>query len=105
METTRLMKGIFIFVVFMMSIAVNAEDNVLARLGLDGNYLLMGLVAMVLTGLVMHRDLMLIVLVLLLSIGANLPADLMHNFGVDRDYFVGALGAIVLIPIISKIAS
>jgi len=84
---------------FLMTIAVNIEDNVLARLGFEKNYLIMALVATVVTGLIIHRHLFLIVLVLFLSVGANMPADFMLNFGLDRDYFVGALGAVIITPV------
>jgi|TARA_B100001964_G_C14218798_1_gene594199 hypothetical protein len=65
----------------------------------------MALVAMVMTGLIMHRDLALVVLILFLSIGANMPAEFMLNFGIDRDIFTGILGAIILLPLIARIIS
>ena len=63
----------------------------------------MGLSAMVVTGLVMHRDLMLIVLVVSLSVGANLPEDFMLNFGIDRDYLLGVLVTVVIAPLLARI--
>jgi len=99
------MKGIFIFLVLMMSIGINVEDNVLARLNLEQNYLMVALIAITITGLIRHRHLLLITLIFFLSIGANMPADYMLNFGIDRDYFVGVLGAIVLLPFINRIIS
>ena len=102
-DVARTSKGLLIFLVLTMTIAVNVGDNAMARLGFDQNYLLIGLFATIITGLIMHRNLFLVVLVLFLSIGANMPADFMLNFGMDRDYFVGALGAIVLSPIVVRI--
>jgi len=99
------MKVVFTFLMFFLTIAVNLEDNVLARLGFQRNYLLMTLIAVVVTGLLAHRRLFLIVLVLFLSIGANMPADFMLNFGIDRDFFVGILAAIVLLPVLARIAA
>lgn len=82
-----------------MSIGVNVGDNALSRLGFEKNYLVMALVAVVVTGLIVHKNLFLIVVVVFLSIGANMPADFMLNFGLDRDYFVGALGALLITPL------
>ena len=92
-----------IFLLLAMTIAVNVEDNVMARLGFDQSFLRIGLIAMVVTGLIMHRKLLLIVLVLFLSVGANLPADFMLNFGIDPDIFLGALVAIVLLPVLIRL--
>ena len=92
-----------IFLLLAMTIAINVENNVMARLGFDQGFLRIGLIAMVVTGLIMHRTLLLIVLVLFLSIGANMPAEFMLNFGINPDIFFGALVAIVLVPVAIRI--
>jgi len=89
--------------VLMITIAINLEDNMIARLGFQPTFLIITLVAVVITGLVMHRDLALVFLVLFLSVGANIPAGFMLNFGIDRDILTGILGAIILVPLIAKI--
>ncbi|MCZ6501286.1 MAG: hypothetical protein O6945_02085 [Gammaproteobacteria bacterium] len=103
MEATNFMKGGLIFLVLMITIAINLEDNMIARLGFQPTFLIITLVAVVITGLVMHRDLALVFLVLFLSVGANMPAGFMSNFGIDRDILTGILGAIVLVPLVAKI--
>ncbi len=103
MGTTNLIKGAFIFLVLLITIAINLEDNMIARLGFEPTYLIMALVAVVITGLVMHNNLALVVLVLFLSVGANMPVDFMLNFGIDRDILTGILGAIILLPLIAKV--
>jgi len=103
MEATNLMKGGLIFLVLMIAIAINLEDNMIARLGFQPTFLIITLVAVVITGLVMHRNLALVVLVLFLSVGANMPAGFMLNLGIDRDILTGILGAIIVVPFIAKI--
>jgi hypothetical protein len=103
LDTKATGKGLVIFLVLAMTIAVNVGDNAIARLGFDQDYLKVALCALVLTGLVMHQKLMLIGLVLFLSVGANMPADFLLNFGLDRDLFVGALGAVILLPVLVKV--
>lgn len=95
-------RGLVIFLMFMMTIAVNIEDNVIARLGFDNNYLLLTLISVVFAALLVHRKLMLVVLVLFLSLAANAPADFLLNFGIDRDYITGALVAIIIVPLIAR---
>ena len=103
MGKAGILKTILLFIVMLMTVAINMQDNFIARLGFDTNYLLVTLVAVVFTGLLAYRNLLLIVLVLFLCVGANMPADFMQNLGIDRDYLTGILVAVVLVPVIGKI--
>ena len=103
MDKPGILKVVLLFIVLMMTAAINMEDNFIARLGVDSNYLMMALVAVVFTGLLAYRNLLLIVIVLFLCVGANMPQDVMQNFGIDRDYLTGILVAIVLVPVLGKI--
>jgi hypothetical protein len=91
-----------VFFVFFITIVVNSQDNIIARMGFDNDYLLITLVTIVVTGLVVHRRLLLIVLVLFMSFGANMPADFLLNFGIERDYLAGGLVAVVIGPAIAR---
>ena len=102
MQMGRTPKFILVFVVMLMTIAVNMPDNMLARVGIDNNYLIAALAAFVITGLIYYRGLMLIILVMLLSLAANMPESFTLNFGLDRDYFVATLVALVVIPIVAR---
>ena len=95
---TASLRFAFVFFVFFITIAVNSQDNVIARLGFDHQYLLITLVALVVTGLIAHRRMMLIVLVLFMSIGANMPEGILMTFGIERDFLTGGLIAVVLGP-------
>jgi hypothetical protein len=98
MTDTGTLRFALVFFVLFITIVVNSQDNVLARMGFDSNYLLMTLVALVITGLIAHRRLMLIVLVFFMSIGANMPEGFMLSFGIERDILTGGLVALVLGP-------
>ncbi len=102
MQMGRTPKFILVFIILLMTIAVNLPDNMISRLGIAPNYLLAALIAVVITGLVYYRGLLLIVLVIFMSLAANMPEDFDLNFGVDRDYFVAALIALVIIPIVAN---
>ena len=102
MDLQKVARGALIFLVFTLSVAVNIDDNVLARLGFEQNYLLIALAGVVFTGLLMHRHALLVILVLFFSLAANMPADFLLNFGLDRDLILGFLVAIVIIPIVGR---
>jgi hypothetical protein len=97
------MQGLVIFFLFMITLAINVDDNVLARMGFDQDYLMLTLISMVVSALIVYRHLALIVLVLFLSLTANAPADFLLNFGIDRDLITGTLIAIVVVPVAHKI--
>lgn len=81
-----------------MSIVINLPDSYIARLGIEPNYMIAALAAIVIAGLMVHRRLLLIVLVVGLSIGTNMPETYMSSIGVSRDYLFATLVAIVIIP-------
>ena len=81
-----------------MSTAINLPDGIIARAGINANYLTAALLAIVISGLVIHRKLFFIVLVLSLIIGANMPERIMSSIGIDRDYVFATLIAIIIIP-------
>lgn len=103
MANTGTLRFPLVFFVFFLTIVVNAQDNIIARMGFDNNYLLLTLVAVAVTGLIAHRRLMLIVLVLFMSIGANMPDGFLLTFGIERDYLAGGLVGIVLVPSIARL--
>jgi len=91
---------LFALVIFM-SIAINLPDSMIARLGLDANYLLAALVAMVIAALSVHRSMLLILLSLACAIGANISADVAEYIGVDRDILLATLISLVVVPFIA----
>ena len=97
------MQGLVIFFLFMITLAVNVDDNVLARMGFNNDYLMLTLISMVAAALLVYRKLALVVVVLFLSLAANAPVDFLLNFGIDRDLITGTLVAIVLVPVAQKV--
>ncbi len=93
----NVMKILFVFLILFMSISINLPDSVIARVGIDANYLTAGLLAIVISGLLATRKLFLVVLVVSLCIGANMPETFMSSFGIDRDYLFATLIAIVIL--------
>jgi len=96
------MKFLLIFLVVLMSIAINLSDSMIARFGVDPDYLILSLLALVITGLIAHHRLALIILVLLMCVAANLPADYALSLGIDRDLMTAGLVAVVITPYVIR---
>lgn len=98
-----MLRYVFVFLVIVLAIGVNAPDSMLVRLDLNPNALLITLAGIVITGLVAYRGLAAIVATLILVVGANMPKSLAADYGINRDYLLATLIAVVTIPIIKKI--
>lgn len=101
METpqARMKLKFFLFaLIIFLSIAINLPDSMIARLGLDANYLFAALTAIVIAGLSAHRSMLLVILILVCTIGANLPETVTEHMGLDRDILFATLVALVIVP-------
>jgi len=91
-----------VFLVIAISIGVNLSEGFLARMGVDSNMLLVALIAIAITGMVVKRNLGLIVVVVLLVLGANMPEETAAAMGINPDYLLAGLVAVVLAPFIGS---
>ena len=73
----------------------------IVRLGLDANYLLAALASIAISGLIVHRRMLLVLLVLACTIGANLPESMIEYIGIDRDILFATLIALIVVPFIA----
>ena len=89
------------FLIIFLSIAINLPDSMIARLGLDANYLLAALASVAITGLIVHRRMLLVLLVLACTIGANLPESVVDYVGLDRDILFATLIALIIVPFVA----
>ncbi len=92
------MKLLLIFVVVLMSVAVNLPEGMIARVGVDPNWVLAALLAWVIAAMIYQRPPALIGIVVLLSFGAHFPLDI----GIDRDILAGTLVALVVVPYVAS---
>ena len=100
-----MIKAVFVFCVLFMTIGINLPNSMISRIGLDADVLMAALASFVITGLIVHRQLLLILLVLVCAIGANMPEDVVSTWGIDRDYILATLIALVVLPVGIKISS
>lgn len=94
------MKYAVFFVVLLVSLGANMPDGVIARLGLEPNYLIaLGLCA-VFTWLCVGRHTAILVAIAVLSIGANLTAASAEGMGLDRDVLAALMYSLVILPVL-----
>ena len=96
------MKLALLALVVFMSIGVTLSSSLLDQFGIEKNYLLIGLGALVITGLVAFRGLALIVVVLLMSLAVNMPEEFLAQYSLDRDILIAAILLMVIFPLVYK---
>jgi len=87
--------GLIIF----MTLGITLSKALLERIGMDTNYLYIALGALVVSGLLVYRGLLLIIIALLMSLAVNLPGDLLAQYSLDRDVLVVVLLLMVIFPV------
>ena len=88
--------------IVFMTVGVILSANLLAQFGIEKDYLLIGLGAVVITGLVAYRGLALIIIILLLSMSINLPPDFLEQFYLDREILIVVTLLMVIFPLVYR---
>ena len=101
MITSTFGKGLLLFLMMVTSLAVNLDDNLITRLGLEMNYGLVMLAALIIAILVAGQGLTTVFLVGMLSFIVNLPAGFILNFGIDREIYFGLMTSIISAPFVA----
>jgi hypothetical protein len=102
MQALALVRYTFLFFIFAATLALNLDDNLIARLGFSGNYgFILGL-SLLCTIFVAGRHAVIVAAVVVLCLNANMPIDFSLNFGYDRDYYAGLMAALVLQPVLMR---
>lgn len=103
MDVATLARSITVFLILAVTLGVDGTDNIIARLGMGHNYLIVFGAAAVLTLILSGRNVYVIAVVAVLSLIANMPADFTLNFGFDRDYYAGVMMALVFQPVVARL--
>ena len=101
MITSTFGKGLLLFLMMVTSLAVNLDDNLITRLGLEMNYGLVMLAAFIIAILVAGQGLTTVFLVGMLSFIVNLPSGFILNFGIDREIYFGLMTSIISAPFVA----
>lgn len=96
------MKIFLLVLVVFMTIGVTLSASLLNQFGINTNYLLIGLGAIVITGLVAFRGLALITLILLMVLAINMPQELLDQYYLDRDILLVVVILMVVFPLVYR---
>ncbi len=77
--------------------------EMLSRFGMESNYLMIAVLALLLTAMLAGRSLPLMGLVLLLSIALNLPPESFGSFVIDQDFLLAALVGVIILPVVHRL--
>jgi hypothetical protein len=94
---------ILCFLVVLMTAGSSIGGEVLMALHISPNAITITLLAIVVSLMTAHRNMMLVVLVVGLSFAVNLPAEVLEGYGVDRTILLGTLMALLLEPVARRI--
>lgn len=82
-----------------LTLGITISRNFLERLGVETDYLVMTLLAVVVTGFLMNRGLALIVLIISLSVAINLPQGFLEQYAIDRDVLMVLQVIMIVFPL------
>lgn len=89
--------------VLFLTIGITIARETLGQLGLDSSYLLMTVLALAVTAMLAHRNLLLIGFVAVLCVLLNLPPDRLGGLRIDHDLLIAALLGITLLPLVHRV--
>ncbi|HAK50816.1 MAG TPA: hypothetical protein DCM54_02780 [Gammaproteobacteria bacterium] len=96
-------RTILVFILLSTTMIVNQEDNLLARLGITGDYLILAIFVLICTLMLSARPFHIIAVTVVLSLAANMPVDFSLNLGVDRDLYGGFMVALLFQPLVNRL--
>lgn len=97
------MKLILSAVCVFLCIGLVLARELLSRFGLESNYLMIALLAVLLTALLAGRSMVLMGMVLVLSVVLNLPADTLGTLVIDQDLLLAALIGVIILPVVHRL--
>ena len=97
------MKLILSAVCVFLCIGLVLARELLSRFGLESNYLMIAVLAVLLTALLAGRSLVLMGMVMVLGVVLNLPADTLGTLVIDQDLLLAALIGVIILPIVHRL--
>jgi len=85
-------------VVVFITLGIAIANEILARFGLEGNYIFVFSIAFLVAGLLLSKNLVLLALVLIGVVAFNLPDATLVEFHLNRDVLLAVVCATLLVP-------
>ena len=98
-NTTGVTQYVLSFLILLLTAGISVGKGVLVALNFDTNYLTVTLIAIVVSLLTAHRNILYIVLVVGMSATVNLPDAVLVDYGVNKTILLLTLIAIITEPL------
>lgn len=85
--------------ILFLTLGITLSQALLERVGMETDYLFIALGALVVSGLLVYRGVLLIILALTIGLAVNLPSDVLTQYSIDRDVLLVILLIMVIFPI------
>ena len=89
--------------ILFITLGVTIARETLAQLGLDSNYLAMGVLALSVTALLAHRNWLLVGVVALLCVIISLPPEMLGGIQIDHDLLIALLIGVTILPVVHRL--
>ncbi|MDA0280596.1 MAG: hypothetical protein O3C29_09225 [Proteobacteria bacterium] len=94
----QLIQPLVYCVVVFITLGIAIANEILARFGLESNYIIVFSIAFLVAGLLLSRSLVLLMLVLVGVFAFNLPDATLVQYHLDRDALLAMVCAMLLVP-------
>lgn len=94
----QLIQPLVYCVVVFITLGIAIANEILARFGLESNYIIVFSIAFVVAGLLLSKNLLLLMLVLAGVFAFNLPDAILVQYHLDRDVLLAMVCATLLVP-------
>ncbi|MDA1289926.1 MAG: hypothetical protein O3C37_03525 [Proteobacteria bacterium] len=94
----QLIQPLVYCVVVFITLGIAIANEILARFGLESNYIIVFSIAFLVAGLLLSRSLVLLMLVLVGVFAFNLPDATLVQYHLDRDVLLAMVCAMLLVP-------
>jgi hypothetical protein len=91
------------FLILLLTAGISVGTEVLAVLNFDANYLTVTLIAIVVSLLTAHRNILYILLVVGMSAAVNVPDAMLMDYGINKTILLLTLVAIITEPMARKL--
>ncbi|MEQ8955952.1 MAG: hypothetical protein RL120_17605 [Gammaproteobacteria bacterium] len=104
-EASRSVKPFAFVAIIFIALGVTIANETLARVGLEGNYVLQFSAALMFAALLCSHNRSLVVITCLGVAAINMPDATLMSFGIDRDVLLASVCAAILVPSLYKLIS
>lgn len=89
--------------VVFITLGIAIANEILARFGLENNLIYVFSIAFLIAGLLLSKNLLLLLMVLLGVLAINLPDATLYSYHLDRDVLLAMVCATLLVPSIYQL--